>query len=95
MGNGRDILALRDTWISSVAGFKPTLRESAAADRVDMKVSDFNVVNERCWDEAKLQSFFAPDSIAAILQIRLPADDQPDKLFWPIEPSGDFSVKSV
>ncbi|KAB1200963.1 hypothetical protein CJ030_MR0G005448 [Morella rubra] len=94
VGNGRDILALRDPWLSAIAGFKPTLREGAAAI-MDLKVSDFLVVNERCWDEAKLQSVFTPDSVAAILQIKLSPDDQPDKKFWPLEPSGEFLVKSV
>lgn len=95
VGNGCDILALKDPCIGSVVGFKPNLHDDAPVDRMDVKVSDFLSRTEGGWDVEKLQRTFDQASTAAILQIQLPVDDQPDQMFWPSDPSGEFSIKSV
>ncbi|KAB1225191.1 hypothetical protein CJ030_MR1G016595 [Morella rubra] len=49
----------------------------------------------RLWDEAKIRRLFTPENQCCSVTIRLPAEEQPDNFFWPNDPKGEFSVKSV
>lgn len=92
---GHNIDALRDPWVGSAMGFKPTLCEGVVVEQDNFKVSDLIISEGKRWDEAKLQNLFTRESVEAILQLCLPTEDLPDKLFWPLEATGEFSVKSV
>lgn len=46
-------------------------------------------------NEGLIQQIFARESAKAILKLQVADDGVVDRWFWPLESSGDFTVKSV
>lgn len=95
VGTGREINALRDPWVYSIPGFKPIPRAGALSEQEQLMVRDLMTLDDRRWNEQKVPQIFNQKMSVAILQIRLSANEHPDKYLWLLDPTSDFSIKSV
>ena len=61
---------------------------------LNLKVVDLMDHELHCWDSDLVNNIFLPSEAKMILAIPLSLVDTPDRLFWPMNSSGVYSVKS-
>lgn len=94
VGIGLDIAIWRDPWLPTLEGFVPIARKGV--DTSDLVSIRSLMLNEsRCWNSSLVRHVFSEASADAILNLCLSEGEARDSLFWPLEDSGEFSVKSA
>jgi hypothetical protein len=91
VGNGRNIRAWRDPWIPKGPTFRPISEKGECRYN---RVSDFLDVHGS-WNIGRLQKYFRPIDVEAIIKIRPSPRLQNDFLAWHPEKSGSFTVRSA
>lgn len=94
-GSGRDIFIWRDPWVPPLPGFIPTTRVDANISLEIVTVWDLMLDSGYGWNVGLLRQIFSPVSAEAIMKVRISELGSTDALFWPLEVSGNFSVKSA
>ncbi|PON63441.1 hypothetical protein PanWU01x14_131050, partial [Parasponia andersonii] len=85
------IKAFSDTWIPNVRLFQPSLLTQPEEN--NRSVVDF-ILPSRTWDTAKLNLFFGPSNIAAILVIPLTPSPSQGRVTWNFHESECYIVRS-
>ena len=92
VGNGRSIKVFKDQWLpceGSGRVLSPPLEHD-----LDLKVADLMDHELHCWNSDLVANIFLPSEAKMILAIPLSLVDTSDRLFWPMNSSGVYSVKS-
>ncbi|XP_061993926.1 uncharacterized mitochondrial protein AtMg00310-like [Rosa rugosa] len=79
IGNGNNVLVLRDSWIPNTITHKPQLLGPVQDNLA--KVSQL-IIPPNSWDEHKIRSTFIHSDAEAILEIPLSARSPDDRLTW-------------
>ena len=92
VGNGRSIKVFKDQWLpyeGSGRVLSPPLEHD-----LNLKVADLMDHELHYWNSDLVNNIFLPSEAKMILAIPLSLMDTPDRLFWPMNSSGVYSVKS-
>ncbi|XP_010676995.1 uncharacterized protein LOC104892705 [Beta vulgaris subsp. vulgaris] len=93
VGNGTSIRAGLQPWVfGNIPTFRDgiTLREAAQT-----RVADLILPHNQGWNIRKLYTLFIPSDAHLIQRIELPARfDVPDRVYWPLARSGEYTTKS-
>ena len=91
--NGKDIKVWGDRWVPSIPAGKPLPLGSQRVSR-NLRVDALIDSGLGVWDLAFLEPFIARPELDAILEVCLGDPSLPDRLVWPHDKRGVFSVKS-
>ncbi|CAH9135001.1 unnamed protein product, partial [Cuscuta epithymum] len=92
IGNGKSVNIWRDPWLPDRSYPKPVSQviQGLEETKVEGLISNGN----REWDRDLVFELFNPRDMSLILGLPLSQRDVPDRIFWPLEDKGNFSVKS-
>lgn len=91
VGNGKDILVGSDPWIIGKENHK--LDEGYAID-TSMKVEELLYPNLGGWNIEKVNALFNERDARAILSLRIPRSNTPERVAWTNTIDGCYTVKS-
>ena len=93
IGNGLNTWIWEDPWIPNEPSLIPQARSGVT--REAYLVADLIDQDSRQWDRGLLSDLFEPATINRILSIHLSQQSVNDQVFWCLNPSSEFSVKSA
>ena len=93
IGNGLNTWIWEDPWIPNEPSLIPQVRSGATHEAY--LVADLIDQDSRQWDRVLLSDLFEPATINRILSIHLSQQSVNDQVFWCLNPSGEFSMKSA
>ncbi|KAM2698195.1 hypothetical protein EV1_037234 [Malus domestica] len=82
----------QDNWIPGITGGHPTPLNPSVINR-ECKVAEFIDPSSRTWNLDLLSNFILDSESDTISKIYVGPLLSPDKLVWPYERNGSFSVK--
>ena len=91
-GCGESITVWNDAWLPSLE--HPKILSQVIPGFEDAKVSDLINPTSRRWATDLIHGLFHPDEVDLILSISLSHLPTEDKVIWPFNSSGVFSIKS-
>jgi ribonuclease HI len=92
IGDGRKTQIMRDQWLPRDSGLKITaLKKNSRKRWVNQLIN----TEDRSWNTTLLHELFHEHDTQAILRIKLPQQEQADRVAWHYETNGLFSVKSA
>ncbi|KAG7960002.1 hypothetical protein I3843_10G099000, partial [Carya illinoinensis] len=93
IGDGKSVNIWQDQWIPGHISLLIEAVVISADSRFDTVASLF-VTHEKMWDINKFRSLFNPNIVADILKVFLCPTEMEDRMVWPHERNGQFSVRS-
>ncbi|XP_058726256.1 uncharacterized protein LOC131597583 [Vicia villosa] len=89
IGNGENVIILKDIWIPDNLGFKVLTHDGSVNG--ETRVRDLIVQETGCLKQDLIETNFEPHESVSILSIPISQQNMEDKLIWHFEKDGEYS----